>query len=161
MRDGSIRAASTARNFTFYSLPLEVSHRWLGYIVTLNIYYSLKCIAWSQAVTFAVFVYSSIAKQKGGAGLKSTASRQLRKRNIMHFDSFAVLGELRSLGWLVFYLLFVLKNDMMTSVVCDVYAVILASRPAELPAAMSQQNIDTIFRWNVHFFPPPFTYIPD
>lgn len=54
MRDGSIRAGLIARNFKFYSLQLEVSHLWLHYIVTFNIYYSLKCIAWSQAVTFAV-----------------------------------------------------------------------------------------------------------
>lgn len=54
MRDGSIRAGLIARNFKFYSLQLEVSHLWHGYIVTFNIYYSLKCIAWSQAVTFAI-----------------------------------------------------------------------------------------------------------
>lgn len=54
MRDGSIRAGLIARNLKFYSLQLEVSHLWLGYIVTFNIYYSLKSIAWSQAVTFAV-----------------------------------------------------------------------------------------------------------
>lgn len=65
----------------------------------------------------------------------------------MHFDSFAVLGEQDSFGlWDDWFLSFIcVKNDTMTSIVCDAYAVILASQLTELPTALRQQNIDTIF----------------